>query len=120
MTVIYQTTITQIGSSAMEALQEHMLILFREGVPEDLADYCFIHRHGKLMATLTPGMVLELAGTCYPITAVGNVVQQNMQELGHITLRFDGASTAEYPGCIHVAGNTPQQINVGCVIQFLK
>lgn len=31
MTVIYQTTITHIGASATMALEEQMLITFREG-----------------------------------------------------------------------------------------
>ncbi len=33
MTVIYHTTITRIGASAATALEEQMLITFREGAP---------------------------------------------------------------------------------------
>jgi len=43
---IYQTTITQIGDFAREALTDQMLITFREGAPADIQDYCFIHQHG--------------------------------------------------------------------------
>ncbi|KGF84817.1 PTS system glucitol/sorbitol-specific transporter subunit IIA, partial [Salmonella enterica subsp. enterica serovar Weltevreden] len=45
MSVIYQTTITRIGQSAMEALGEKMLITFREGAPADIEEFCFIHCH---------------------------------------------------------------------------
>jgi hypothetical protein len=31
------------------------------------------------------------------VTAVGDVAEQNLRELGHITLRFDGQPQAEFP-----------------------
>ena len=58
MTVIYQTTITHIGACATMALEEQMLITFREGAPADIEEYCFIHNHGELAAawrTALPG-----------------------------------------------------------------
>ena len=42
MTVIYHTTITRIGACATMALEEQMLITFREGAPADIEEYCFI------------------------------------------------------------------------------
>ena len=54
MTVIYQTTITHIGACATMALEEQMLITFREGAPADIEEYCFIHNHGELAGTLQP------------------------------------------------------------------
>ncbi|MPT46632.1 MAG: PTS glucitol/sorbitol transporter subunit IIA, partial [Klebsiella sp.] len=47
MTVIYHTTITRIGACATMALEEQMLITFREGAPADIEEYCFIHNHGE-------------------------------------------------------------------------
>ena len=105
MTVIYQTTITHIGASAAMALDEQMLITFREGAPADIEEYCFIHNHG------------ELSGA--PVTAVGDVAEQNLRELGHITLRFDGHREAEFPGTVHVAGPVPEGIAAGCVLKFV-
>ena len=55
MTVIYQTTITRIGASATMALEEQMLITFREGAPADIEEYCFIHNHGEFSGALAPG-----------------------------------------------------------------
>lgn len=97
MSVIYQTTITRIGQSATEALSEQMLITFREGAPADIEEFCFIHCHGELTGALQPGVRCELGQHCYPVTAVGSVAEQNLRELGHITLRFDGLREAEFP-----------------------
>ena len=113
MTVIYQTTITRIGQSAADALSDQMLITFREGAPADIEEFCFIHCHGELHGALKAGSQLELGDTRYAVTAVGDVAEQNLRELGHITLRFDGragrvsrhgsrggaGSAGCYPGC---------------------
>lgn len=97
MTVIYQTTITRIGQSAPDALCDQMLITFREGAPADIEEFCFIHCHGELNGSLQAGIQFELGQHHYPVTAVGSVAEQNLRELGHITLRFDGQSEAEFP-----------------------
>lgn len=97
MTVIYQTTITRIGQSAPDALSDQMLITFREGAPADIEEFCFIHCHGELNGSLQAGIQFELGQHHYPVTAVGSVAEQNLRELGHITLRFDGLSEAEFP-----------------------
>ncbi|WP_435952428.1 PTS glucitol/sorbitol transporter subunit IIA [Dryocola sp. BD626] len=119
MQTIYQTTITHIGQCAREALDDNMLITFREGAPADIQDFCFIHCHGELTGTLRPGIGFELNGQHYDVTAVGEVAQQNLQELGHITLRFDGGERAEYPGTVHVNGPLPQGIETGCQLKFV-
>ena len=87
MTVIYQTTITRIGASATDALSDQMLITFREGAPADLEEYCFIHCHGELKGALHPGLQFTLGRHRYPVTAVGSVAEDNLRELGHVTLR---------------------------------
>ncbi|HBH14638.1 PTS glucitol/sorbitol transporter subunit IIA [Leclercia adecarboxylata] len=119
MTVIYQTTITRIGQSAADALSDQMLITFREGAPADIEEFCFIHCHGELSGELRPGSQLTLGDARYPVTAVGDVAEQNLRELGHITLRFDGQTAAEYPGTVHVAGPVPQAVTAGCVLKFV-
>ena len=119
MTVIYQTTITRIGQSAADALSDQMLITFREGAPADIEEFCFIHCHGELKGELKAGSLLELGEARYAVTAVGDVAEQNLRELGHITLRFDGHREAEFPGTVHVAGPVPDAIAPGCVLKFV-
>ena len=96
-----------------------MLITFREGAPADIEEYCFIHNHGELSGKLVPGAELQLGELPYPVTAVGDVAEQNLCELGHITLRFDGHREAEFPGTVHVAGPVPEGITTGCVLKFV-
>lgn len=119
MSTIFQTTITQIGGCARDALLDNMLITFREGAPADIEEYCFIHQHGETAGELQTGGVMELGDQRYPITAVGEVATQNLRELGHITVRFDGETQAEFPGTIHVTGSTPADIPLGSTLKFI-
>ncbi|ATA21144.1 MAG: PTS glucitol/sorbitol transporter subunit IIA [Gibbsiella quercinecans] len=119
MNTIFQTTITHIGGCARDALQDDMLITFREGAPADIEAFCFIHQHGNTTGELQVGGVMELAERRYPITAVGSVATQNLRELGHVTVRFDGEALAEFPGSIHVSGPTPADIPLGSTLKFI-
>lgn len=118
MNTIFKTTITHIGGCAREALLDDMLITFREGAPADIEEFCFIHQHGNTAGELQVGGVMELGENRYPITAVGDVATLNLRELGHVTVRFDGDTQAEFPGSIHVAGATPTDIPLGSTLKF--
>ena len=97
-----------------------MLILFKTGAPADLADYCFIHSHDVLKQDLQVGQVIHLGHHIYNITAVGDVANVNFQQLGHITIRFDGNCQAELPGTVHVKGLIPEKLFVGDEIKILN
>lgn len=106
--LIYQSTITQIGQFAEEARAEKMLITFKQGVPDELRDYCFVHSPSDLSGIIQVGDQALFDGVSYPITAIGEVAIDNLAELGHVTWLFDGATEALYPGTIHLAGDVPQ------------
>lgn len=118
MEIIYQTTFKKINDSARESLLEKMLITFQENVPEDLADYCFIHNHGILHKPMQVGDILELDDIEYTITAIGSLSNQNLETLGHVTWIFDGAAQAMYPGSVHLQGNVPNHINVNSILKI--
>lgn len=120
MSVIYQTIFNQVGNLARDALEENMLITFKQGAPADLEAYCFIHPNGELTADIKPGDILEIDDIEYPITAVGNVASFNLKELGHVTWRFDGIEEAEFPGTIHVRGEIPMTVDVGSVLKVYR
>ncbi|SPX16973.1 glucitol/sorbitol-specific PTS system EIIA component [Escherichia coli] len=94
-----------------------MLITFREGAPADLEEYCFIHCHGELKVHSIPVCNFHSAASLSG-DAVGSVAEDNLRELGHVTLRFDGLNEAEFPGTVHVAGPVPDDIAPGSVLKF--
>ncbi|XKM12948.1 PTS glucitol/sorbitol transporter subunit IIA [Orbaceae bacterium ac157xtp] len=116
---IYQSKIIKIGDFAQDTLKEGMLITFKQGVPEDLADFCFVHTHDNLLADLAVGQTLKIGNNICTITAVGEVATTNFKELGHITIRFDSSDSAELPGNVHVSGSINNDINVDDVISII-
>lgn len=119
MTVpLYSVLITSVGEYVENYLQEQKLILFSDSVPDDIAMYCAIHQGSELTAELSPGQIMKINETIYRVTAVGSVATANLKQLGHITLNFDGAPTAELPGMVHLYGESPQYIKAGDRISF--
>lgn len=115
---LYNVEIIKVGESAKEALHEDMLVLFNKSVPADAAEFCFVHNHDELKGNIVVGGNVVIDGWSYPITAVGDAVNQNLGNLGHITLRFDGANSADFIGSLHLSGKQPQTITVGSTFTF--
>lgn len=120
MKTIYQSTFIASGSNAAESLDDNFIITFGEGVPDEIAEYCFIHQPEQmLLETLLPGAILSIGDHSWPITAVGDVAEINLRELGHVTVKFDGAKQADCPGTIHVEGAVPIAITSGQKFRIL-
>ncbi|MCK3654987.1 PTS glucitol/sorbitol transporter subunit IIA [Pasteurellaceae bacterium Macca] len=114
----YQTDITRIGNLSLDGIAEGMLILFKQDAPEDIAEYCLLHSHSQLQRPILVGDLMTFNHQDYLITAVGDIASENLAQLGHITLFFDGAEIAQFPGAIHLQGNVPEHIVVGHQITF--
>ncbi|WP_413724798.1 PTS glucitol/sorbitol transporter subunit IIA [Sodalis sp. RH16] len=114
MKIIYESTFTDSGQLASESLEDNFIILFGEGAPKDVVEYCYIHRNiFKNDDHIKVGAIINIGDSVYSVTAVGDVASQNLRELGHITVRFDNAEIAEFPGTIHVSGMIPLGIESG-------
>lgn len=110
---IYRTIIQAIGPNALDFLKGDLLITFYPQAPADLRDYCLILTPSVLLSDIQAGESLLLGGQSYAITAVGSAASENLRELGHISLRFDGAIATNWAGSIHLCGGAPQTVAVG-------
>lgn len=110
---IYSTTVSNIGSEAELFKEEQMIILFGENAPAELADYCYNIQVNPLNGQITPGQHIYFNDAAYEITAVGNVVEKNLADLGHITIRFNGETEAELAGTLYVQAKELPAIGVG-------
>lgn len=86
----YSTTVQELGEQVNAFKGAGMLIMFNENAPQELREYCILHRGNKLEDTVQVGDIFQLGDTSYKIVFVGSQVQKNLRDLGHITLRFDG------------------------------
>lgn len=116
----YEATIVFIGDLVEEFKGQNMVILFDESAPLELKEISVVHRGGKFLEEVAPGDILLLNGTEYKITAVGEVANRNLKNIGHVCLKFDGRSEAELPGNIHLEEKLPPDFRVGDKILILK
>jgi PTS system glucitol/sorbitol-specific IIA component len=116
---IYQTVINKIGSEAEMFKEEKMMILFGEDAPADLADYCYGIEKTSLSEEIEVGHQVVIDGQAFKISAVGNVVNTNLQELGHITIKFDGTTSPELAGTLYVEDKPIPTIKNGTEITIV-
>lgn len=120
MTILYQTHFIKVGEQARTTLEVGFLITFRDlENNQDMEEYCFVHTHSDLDRPVVVGDTLVLGKYSYPVTAVGDVANANLEQLGHISIYFDGKATANLPGVIHVAGSLPHDLDLNDEFAFL-
>ncbi|GFZ32376.1 PTS sorbose transporter subunit IIB [Clostridium zeae] len=120
MKVIYRTRIEDVGKKAQEFLKANMFITFKEDAPEDLKEYCFIHYENNLIDEIKPEDMLYLNDIGYKIKAVGELVNTNLNELGHITYNFLGEAEAKVGGTLYLEKKEIAPIGVGTIIKIIR
>ena len=113
MKKIYEREIIHLGDFLEESYEEGFIILFGEKANEDYKEYCAVHVGTDLEGDLKQGDILKLRNVDYKITAVGDVVNTNLAEFGHITLKFDGEVEAEKPGMLHLEKKEIVKLTIG-------
>lgn len=120
MSVIYRNTIKNIGSEVAAFEGEEMFILFGDNAPDTLKDFCYTIDIQPVNETIEVGNTVVIDGKEYEITAVGNVAEQNLASLGHVTIVFDGSTEASLPGSIYVKGINVPKLTIGSEILIKK
>ena len=104
METIFDTTVTACGREASDLLDQGMLIIFGESVPDMLRDVVYVHRDATLSRDVRVGDVLTIDGDSWTVSLVGDVASQNLRALGHCTLAFGPETSAStLPGSIQLA-----------------
>lgn len=120
MKTIYENKVKSIGSLADSFLEEKMLILFGTEAPQELKDFCYnidvVNADGEIKV----GQNLYINHEKFEITSVGQIVQQNLTTLGHITLRFDGSTTPELPGTLYLENKEIPSIELGAELKIVS
>lgn len=119
--MIYKTTIQRIGDeAALMSKEEKMIVLFGEGAPDMLRDYVYEIPIEALHGSIEPGMSLWIDHEQYRITSVGEVVEKNLANLGHITIQFNGATEPTLPGALCVEEKEFPDIQLGSTVMICE
>ncbi|RMC46092.1 PTS sorbitol transporter subunit IIA [Lactobacillus sp. ESL0230] len=115
---VFKTIVKEIGKEAQQFKSINMLIFFGEQAPNELRDSCFIIADHNLASKIKEGMTLKIGAIDYQITAVGDEVNANLQNLGHIAVKFTGEKKAELPGSLYVEKKAFPKIEIGTEIEM--
>jgi glucitol/sorbitol PTS system EIIA component len=105
---VYSTTVTKVGDQVPAFLEHGILIFFGDNAPPELHDLSVLHRVEVADDGPRPGDTIHLGETSLEVLAVGEVVRDNLLNLGHLDLKADGRTEAKLPGDVCVAtGDLP-------------
>lgn len=120
MKTIYSTRIEDIGIKAQEFIEANMFITFKGNAPEELKEYCFIHNENNLAEEIKEEDILYIDDTAYEIKAIGELVNVNLNELGHITYNFLGEAEAKIGGTLYLEKKEIAPIGVGTILKIIR
>jgi len=115
----YVTQVTAVGPLFADFRAQGLVILFGEMAPEELHEFVVLHRPTVADSAPRPGDVVELAGQPFTVTAVGDVVPDNLIRLGHASVKADGNTTPPMPGDICVEAKELPVLEPGSVVRIL-
>lgn len=116
--LIYDTKIVDIGAEAQDFKSVNMLIFFGNEAPDALRSSCFIIDVKPLKEDIKVGQTLKIGDQEYKITAVGNEVNRNLNNLGHMAVKFTGETEAGMPGSIYVEDKGFPKISKGTEVKI--
>lgn len=101
-TTVYESTVTAVGTQVPAFLEHGILIFFGDQAPAELHDISVLHRATIADDGPRPGDTVHLGDATLEVLAVGDVVRDNLLNLGHLDLKADGLSEAKLPGDVCV------------------
>lgn len=120
MEKVFETKVVKVGDEASGMISDaNMIVLFGEGAPEELADYCYTIDSKDLKGKITVGGKVAVDAQEFEILAVGDVVEKNLSNLGHFTIAFNADPADILPGAMLIDAKSVE-IGEGSVIQIFS
>lgn len=111
---MYRGKIVDIGELVQAFEEEELVVLFGTEVTEELRSICVIHETIEAKADpLRVGGKISFADQSYEITKVGDVANENFNELGHVSIYLREGENEVLPGAILVRPQKFPVMNIG-------
>lgn len=119
MSVKLSTSIVELGKQSEELVKNNMVILFDKEAPEAIKHYCLLIDNHQFDGEIVAGDSLSVDDTQFRITKVGDAANENLKNLGHVTLSFGKKEIEDIlPGSIHLEEPLLQTIKQGSKLTF--
>ena len=120
MTVLYKSTVTEIGELVPSFVAEGILVFFGESAPEELRTFCIIHKVEHQEGQVKEGDTVTIDGQGFEVLAVGSVANDNLYNLGHLNLKANGNIVADLPGDVCIAQVELPEIKIGSQLEITR
>ncbi len=120
MTVLYKSSVTEIGELVPSFIAEGMLVFFGESAPEELRTFCIIHKLEHAEGQVKEGDVVSIDGHEFEVLSVGSVANDNLYNLGHLNLKANGNTVADLPGDVSIAKVSLLEVSIGTKIEIFR
>lgn len=117
--VKYEAKVVEIGPLVSEFIEAGIIVLFEIGAPPELVEFSILHEHGPLKGEVVVGDIVLIDSESFRVTAVGDVANQNLANLGHLIMKCNGLTEPELPGDVCVEVKPLPHISVGTEICIL-
>jgi glucitol/sorbitol PTS system EIIA component len=114
----YSLKVVSIGELAKEFLDEGIMVFFGTNAPEELQEHSIVHEHSELTEDVVPGDTIVIGSESFNVLAVGKVANENLRNLGHLVLKFNGLTEPEMDGDVTVAAVPLPEIQTGTGIEI--
>lgn len=120
MTVLYKSSVTEIGELVPSFIAEGMLVFFGESAPEELRTFCIIHKLEHAEGQVKEGDFVSIDGHEFEVLSVGSVANDNLYNLGHLNLKANGNTVADLPGDVSIAKVDLPEVKIGTQIEIFR
>ncbi len=120
MTVLYKSSVTEIGELVPSFIAEGMLVFFGESAPEELRTFCIIHKLEHAEGQVKEGDFVSIDGHEFEVLSVGSVANDNLYNLGHLNLKANGNTVADLPGDVSIAKVSLPEVSIGTKIEIFR
>lgn len=110
----FECQIVETGNRYQDFLNEGMILLFpAETVMTQIKNYSLMVSKMELKADIHLGDTLSIGSSKFRITDVGHLVNSNIKEIGHFTIKVDNKEQTKLPGTLYIEPVKLEEINVG-------
>lgn len=117
--VRYESEVVEVGGEVPSFVEAGVLVWFHADAPEELRWFSVLHRPTTTTGGVAPGDVVWIDDHALRVTAVGEVANQNLVQLGHLDLKANGALQAPLPGDVCVERGPLPPVRVGTRLRIV-
>ena len=115
----YHTVVTDVGEMAAEFADAGIFVFFGPDAPGELHEFAILTEASELFANVEVGDIVVIDDASFPTLSVGPIANQNLANLGHLVVKFNGLLVPELPGDISLPDVPAPAVKPGTVIEIL-